>query len=281
MEDRIESIGRGSIIQHGKLNDRIYLIKLGEKDCPEILDTMRRMAAEHAYTKIFCKVPDWAAPDFIADGYMSEAMIPGFYQGKETAFFLAKYLDSDRLMNLENQSLSELSKLLKSPPGQAKIENRDKLRLEMLGTEDIKQITDLYRKVFMSYPFPIHNPGYILKTMNENVHYFGVKKKGKIIAVSSAEIDREGRNAEMTDFATHPEFRGKKLGQMLLVKMEKEMQAGGMKTLYTIARLQSIPMNKVFLNHSYKYAGTLLRNTNIAGSIESMNVYYKHLKPCP
>jgi hypothetical protein len=68
MEDRIETIGRGSVIQHGKLNNRIYLIKLGKSEGPDILDVLRQMAVENAYTKIFCKVPEWAAPLFIADG---------------------------------------------------------------------------------------------------------------------------------------------------------------------------------------------------------------------
>jgi putative beta-lysine N-acetyltransferase len=277
MEDRIETIGKGSIIQHGKLNNRIYLIKLGKKEGPDILDVLKRMAAENAYTKIFCKVPEWAAPLFIADGYMTEAMIPRFYQGNEAAFFMAKYTDSDRLMKLETQSLEALSDLLKSVPGNEKIAKKGKYKLRKLGTEDVAQITDLYRNVFLSYPFPIHNPGYILKTMKANVRYFGAVKKGKLVAVASAEIDQEGRNAEMTDFATDPEFRGQKLGQLLLMKMEKEMEAQHMKTLYTIARLKSIPMNKVFLKHQYQYAGTLLSNTNISGSIESMNIYYKHL----
>jgi putative beta-lysine N-acetyltransferase len=277
MEDRIETIGRGSIIQHGKLNNRIYLIKLDHQDCLGLLDSLRRMATEHAYAKIFCKVPEWAAPLFIADGYMTEAIIPGFYKGTESVFFLAKYLDSDRLMNLENQSLGELSKLLKETRGKEEPTNNNSFKIEQLGVADVVQITNLYRKVFLSYPFPIHHPGYILKTMKEKVRYFGVSRKGKLIAAASAEVDFEGENAEMTDFATSPAFRGQKLGQLLLGKMEKEMKAARVKTLYTIARLPSIPMNKVFLNRRYQYAGTLLRNTNISGNIESMNVYYKHL----
>ena len=280
MEDRIETVGKGSIIQHGKLNNRIYLIKLSEKDCPGILDILRKMAVKHAYAKIFCKVPEWAVPLFLADGYMTEAIIPGFYQGIDSAFFLAKYLDSDRIMNLENQSLGELGGLLKNSrkhKKEEKITGKGVYKVEQLGVADVEKITDLYSKVFLSYPFPIHNLGYILKTMQENVRYFGIRKKEKIIAVASAEIDEEGKNAEMTDFATSPDFRGQKLGQLLLKKMEKEMEVTGMKTLYTIARLTSIPMNKVFLKHRYQYAGTLLRNTNISGSIESMNVYYKHL----
>lgn len=277
LEDVIETIGKGSLIQHGKLNNRIYLIKLIEEDCPDILDALRRMAAKHAYTKIFCKVPEWAAPVFIADGFMTEAIIPAFYRGKDAAFFMAKYLDSDRLMLLENQSLKELSALLKSTHMKEKLPGNNSFLIRQLGPTDVEQITDLYRKVFQSYPFPIHNREYIRLTMQDNVRYFGVSKKGKLIAVASAEIDEEGKNAEMTDFATDPDFRGRRLGQLLLAKMEKEMEALRMKTLYTIARLPSIPMNKVFLKHQYQYAGTLLRNTNISGAIESMNVYYKQL----
>jgi putative beta-lysine N-acetyltransferase len=277
LEDKIETIGKGSIIQHGKLNNRIYLIKLAEGDFPGILDELRRIAADHAYTKIFCKVPEWAAPVFFADGFLTEAIVPGFYLGRDAAFFLAKYLDSDRLMQLENQSLRELSDLLKSAQLMETLPENDSVQIKHLGVADAEQITELYRRVFQSYPFPIFNPEYILRTMQEFVRYFGVIKNGKLIAVASAEIDQEGMNAEMTDFATDPDFRGQKLGQLLLARMEEEMNAMGIKTLYTIARVPSIPMNKVFLKHQFQYAGTLLRNTNISGSIESMNVYYKQL----
>lgn len=277
MNDKIEKIGRGSVIQHGKLNNRIYLIKLNKKDCPGIIDTLRNMARENEYGKIFCKVPEWAAPLFIADGFVTEAIIPQFYQGNDAAFFLAKFLNSERLMYLEKDSLGELSELLKISHKKEKYPINDSYKLWQLGAADVEQITALYRKVFKSYPFPIHNPGYILKTMKENMNYYGVRKNRKLIAIASAEINAEGENAEMTDFATDPDFRGRKLGQLLLDRMEKEMTAMQIKTLYTIARLPSIPMNKVFLKSRYQYAGTLLRNTNISGGIESMNVYYKHL----
>jgi putative beta-lysine N-acetyltransferase len=180
-------------------------------------------------------------------------------------------------MNLETSSLLEFSELLKNNQKKKPYSDKSSIKIKHLDNNDVEQITDLYRKVFLSYPFPIHNPGYILKTMQENVHYYGVSKKKKLIAIASAEIDKKGANAEMTDFATDPDFRGQKLGQLLLEKMEMEMEAMQIKTLYTIARLKSIPMNKVFLKHQYLYAGTLIKNTNISGSIESMNVFYKHL----
>jgi hypothetical protein len=59
--------------------------------------------------------------------------------------------------------------------------------------------------------------------------------------------------------------------------MEEAMQRQGIKTLFTIARLASIPMNKTFLRFGYQYSGTFINNTQIAGRIESMNLLYKHI----
>ena len=135
MEDRIETIGQGSIIQHGKLNNRIYLIKLAREDGSGLLDSLRKLARENSYTKIFCKVPEWAVPLFIADGYMTEAIIPRFYQGKTAAFFLAKYLDSDRLMFPESQRLEALGGLLKSAPRPETLPKQDAFPIRQLGIE--------------------------------------------------------------------------------------------------------------------------------------------------
>jgi putative beta-lysine N-acetyltransferase len=109
------------------------------------------------------------------------------------------------------------------------------------------------------------------------VQYFGAEKDGKLAALSSSEIDFKGQNAEMTDFATHPDHTGNNLSNLLLRQMEKQMKQQGINTLYTIARLNSIPMNKTFLKNEYQYSGTLIKNTNIAGNIESMNIYYKQI----
>jgi len=107
--------------------------------------------------------------------------------------------------------------------------------------------------------------------------YFGIFSDKKLVAVSSAECNDSKKNTEMTDFAVLPAHRGKQLSIHLLSFMEEALVKDGFKTLYTIARLRSIPMNKTFYNNGYKYAGTLTRNTQISGKIESMNVWYKKI----
>ncbi len=282
MQDRTEIIGKGTRIQHGKFNDRIYLMKLSREDVPGILDDLRSIAVENGYTKIFCKVPGWAAPLFFSDGFLMEASIPGFYREKDAVFFLSKFLDSDRLLGVEHGRLEELAGLLRSRITAPAPSDDQGIRAVFLrlNSSHAGQITGIYRKVFLSYPFPIHDPDYITGNMKRgDVQYYGFEKNGKLIALASAEIDRKGRNAEMTDFATLPDYRGNRLSIRLLMEMEREMKQQQITTLYTIARLNSIPMNKTFLKLRYSYAGTLISNTNIAGRIESMNVYYKHIFP--
>jgi len=46
-----------SLIQHGKENDRVYLMKLDERDLSDILEELNRLAEDSGYTKIFAKVP--------------------------------------------------------------------------------------------------------------------------------------------------------------------------------------------------------------------------------
>ncbi|MFW5780428.1 MAG: putative beta-lysine N-acetyltransferase, partial [Bacillota bacterium] len=98
-----------------------------------------------------------------------------------------------------------------------------------------------------------------------------------LFAIASSETNKKYLNAEMTDFAILPEYRGKNLSLLLLCEMEKNMKDMGYKLLYTIARAVSYGMNCTFSKLGYQFSGTLINNTNISGNIESMNLWYKVL----
>ena len=113
--------------------------------------------------------------------------------------------------------------------------------------------------------------------MQEGVPYYCIRIEGRIAALAAAEIDLASKNAEMTDFATLPKWRGMGLAGMLLSHMDKKARELGLETAYTIARAGSHGMNFVFQNNGYNYAGLLKNNSQICGSIQSMTVWYKHL----
>lgn len=279
MYDMIEKMGK-STVQHGPNNNRIYLMKLQKEDYPKIIKELDSLARKNKYTKIFAKLPSWAIDRFEADGYIKEASIPDFYDGKTDVWFYSRFIDPSRsTTDLQAKEIIdkhiELALTRKNRP--IVIQENPSFHLRILNETDVTDLTKIYRKVFRSYPFPIFEESYLKKTMHENVLYFGVFKDKQLIAVSSAEMDVPAKNAEMTDFATIPELAGNNLSLILLREMEAEMRKRKMKTLYTIARCFSAGMNITFAKMDYTFAGTLINNTDISGKIESMNVWYKSL----
>jgi putative beta-lysine N-acetyltransferase len=278
MSDTIETIGR-TVVQKGPHNDRIYVMKLAACDVPWIIDRLRDIATDNGYSKIFIKAPASAIGDFLKKGYVVEARVPRFFNGSEDGFFLARYLkDARRHEPMGGHIREVLAKALAKAGVRKHVPLAPGYSFHMAANEDAGDLARLYKKVFATYPFPIFDEGYLKKTMMENIRYFCVRANDRIVAASSAEMDRSLKNVEMTDFATHPEHQGKKLSSYLLMKMEEDMLDEGMKIAYTIARSLSYPVNSLFSRAGYAYGGTLVKNTNICGSFESMNVWYKALE---
>ncbi len=279
MNDITTKIGN-SQIQHGPDSDRIYLMHLDTADLPTIVEDLEALAATHGYSKIFAKVPEAAAAKFEAAGYKCEATVPGFFQqGSQTGVFLGRFLKSERAEEPKPDVVENNIQLARDKADSpAKQPSDDEFDFIELGPDDTEEMAEVYKEVFPIYPFPIHDPAYLRETMETHIRYFGARRKhdgGKLVAIASAEMDRDHGYVEMTDFATLPDQRGKGLATFLLVRMEEAMRDEPIATFFTIARALSAGMNITFARQAYRYAGTLTNNTGISGGIESMNVWYK------
>lgn len=274
--DSIVKVGK-SIIQHGKYNDRIYLMKLDKGDLPSLLDKIDTLAEQKCYSKIFAKAPGSCRKLFCEYNYLCEVVIQQYY-GKEDALFMSKFLSDARSVNTLNEIHEDVLKTALSKEGKQLSSISPEYTIRICDKNDVEQMADVYKKTFKTYPFPIQDPNYLLKVMEENIVFFGVFNEDKPLALSSAEMDIEHFGVEMTDFATLPEFRRDGFSSHLLAHMNKEMKKRGIRTAYTIARAKSYGMNIVFAKSGYTYCGMLVNNTNISGNIESMNVWSKNLE---
>lgn len=278
MIDKIEKINN-TLIQHGKKSNRIYIMKIDqEEDVQRLIRDADHLANANRYTKIFAKVEEKLEEDFSNKGYIVEAEVPSFYVGDLKCFFMAKYFDEQRSVDQYDNIIKEVLDVSKSKSVSVIKDLESDFEIRECNKKDIKNICSLYSEVFETYPFPIFDPKYIESTMNDNVIYFGAWENNRLVAISSIELDREANNAEMTDFATHPDYRGNNLSFYLLEKMELKLNALKVPTAYTIARSMSFGMNTTFSKSNYIYAGTLINNTNIGGQIESMNIWYKDVR---
>ncbi|MFV0423165.1 putative beta-lysine N-acetyltransferase [Oleidesulfovibrio sp.] len=274
--DSIEQIGR-SVLQHGPLNDRVYLMKVDPADAQRLMKAVYELAEANGYSKLFAKVPQDVIPLFTQHGFTKEACVPRMQNGKKDICFMSRFLRLWRQQPDTPKKIHQALQIAKAKGYQKPPALTGGYTLHEMQPKHTEEMAKLYDTVFPSYPFPINDSEYLCDCMKDNVRFFGAMQKGRIVALASAEMDAAHANAEMTDFATLPKHRGKRLARHLLHHMEQCLLQSGFQTAFTIARAVSIGMNATFARSGFDFAGTLVNNTNISGKIESMNVWHKSL----
>ena len=275
--DTIQHI-KGSLIQHGSHNDRIYLIHLDPNDTHELIKALDQLALKHRYGKIFAKIPADSWQAFESANYQIEAVVPEMFNRKNTGFFISKYIHADRqTISYDENVYAPTQPTGENASGHTHENGPTRIDIEPCKQLDTEEMSNVYEQVFESYPFPIHVPDYLKQMMRQDVLYYCIRKAGRIAAIAAAETDMANKNAEMTDFATLPRWRNLGFAHLLLKHLERKIHGLGIKTIYTIARASSKGMNSVFEKNGYTYSGLLPNNSQICGSIQSMTVWYKHL----
>lgn len=253
-------------------------MKLDPADTSDIIRYADDLTHKEGYTKIFVKVPESSVEIFANAGYITEATVPFFYRGKDSAVFMAKYTDPGRKEVPHTTVLADVLSAAFGFVGERSSQELPKgFSLMHAHASDAEEIAALYRSVFETYPFPIFDPEYIRESMQGHIRYYVIRKSHQLAAVASCEIEAENLNAEVTDFATDPLYRGMGFAGTVLHTIENDLKKEGILLTYTIARAISRPVNAVFAGAGYQYGGLLPNNTNICGSLESMNVWYKKL----
>jgi putative beta-lysine N-acetyltransferase len=289
VSDQVQKLGE-STIQHGPFSDRVYALELSPSDMPEILDEIEGLAVDRAYGKLVAKARESDFGAFLARGYKVEARIPEFFDHEEPGLFVGKFLDAGRAQEERPEKVTEVlmtaqlertMNQLKEEPEPLPLGTNQDMDFREAHPHDADAVAECYSSVFESYPFPIHDPAHIREAQAEGVRFFTVWDGGDLVAASSMEPGGAPGAVEMTDFATRPSHRGRGLATGLLGIMNLQAKASGLRVAYTIARALSFGMNITFARHAYQYAGTLIKNTQIAGSIDTMNVWFKLIPSDP
>ncbi len=274
--DSITTVGN-SLIQKGSFNDRIYLMSLSEQDMPEIVDDLIKMATTEDFSKIFAKIPNSYADSFISNGFEKEAVVPGLF-AEEDGMFLSFYRYPWRKRQGNKVELDQVLSVAETKKGKGNVSTLPStLTMRRLDPLDVDALTRLYDKTFETYPFPITDPDFIGQEMADGVRFMGVFEDDVLVGAASAEISSDGYSAEMTDFAVNPDYRKMGIAGALLRALEEECCDLDIKCCFTIARACSHGINSLFSKGDYSFSGRLINNTNISGSLESMNVWYKSM----
>ncbi|MEA3306642.1 MAG: putative beta-lysine N-acetyltransferase [Elusimicrobiota bacterium] len=242
-----------------------------------MLKRLAWLAEANSFDKIFVKAKEKDFQKFLSHGYMLEGIIKYYFDG-EDAYVLSRFSSVERAKSSKLIKESELIEdiIYRSNPPKKRFLPKN-IKIVRATKADISKLVYIYRQVFETYPSPLTSPDYIESVINQDVYFLLALEDGEPVAAASAEINRKHLNAELTDCASIPVVQGKGIMQFILRELEKMMIKEGMTSLYTLARSQSIGMNKSFFRLSYEYSGRLINNCDIFGSFEDLNIWAKKI----
>lgn len=227
--------------------------------------------------KIICNSNKESLESFVSAGFAIEGRINGYFKG-EDAFCMSYYINSDRNIcsNFTQKDLL-VKQCLSLQNSYVYNENNQVYQIRTATENDIPEMIKLFSTVFLTYPTPIYNQEYLKEAMNNKILYKVAVYDEKIVSIASADMDKENLNAEITDCATSPAYRGKGILANIIYSLECDLKDKGFLTLYSLCRAINPSINFVLSKHNYNFTGRMVNNCNICGTFEDMNIWVKNI----
>lgn len=257
-------------------NKRVVIIELNNISVQNIKRIIHFSSKEH-FGKIICKCDYISFETFIEAGFILEGKIKGYFKG-EDGFYMSYFISSDRkICSSFSQKELLVKECLEVKDTFIYTGSRSIYAIRDAVENDIQEMIRLFSTVFSTYPSPVYDEEYLRKTMQEKVLYKIAIHDGKIVGVASADMDKENLNAEITDCATYPDYRGRGILSDIFYALELELKNRGFITLYSLSRAINPGINIVLSKHNYEFTGRLINNCNICGTFEDMNIWVKNI----
>lgn len=278
MFETIENF-EGATIYHGEIHNRVYLSEINSAKIDAILPKMTELAKQKKYDKILGLVPENAITHFKSNGFTIEAKIPGLYNGKTTGYFLAEYLNKNRLQCDEKQlktieTVKRIAMAANKPNENPHMGIPKDYTIRKLWKKDFSSLATLHEMAYKYHPKHIKKVQDFegLEAMDHQFH--GLFIQDELLVSAILRVHTKEANLEIVDFATHPDYRGQNLSYYLVQEIKKLMGDKDCTTIYALARATSYGLNITYSKHGFKFAGTLTNNAFVRDAMESMNVWY-------
>lgn len=256
-------------------NSRIKIIDFNTISLKNLLRIIDFSSKENL-GKIICNCHNEFLGVFTEAGFQLEGILDGYFKGKD-ALCMSYFIDKNRKIIKDNFSKDSVLKQSLEVNNSYVYKANSKYYIRTATESDIKEMIELFSNVFSTYPSPVYDKNYLKETMNEKVLYKVAIDNGKIVSVASADMNVENLNAEMTDCATYPNYRGKGILSDLIYALELELKNRGFMTLYSLSRAINPGVNFVLSKHNYNFRGRLINNCDICGNFEDMNIWVKNI----
>jgi beta-lysine N6-acetyltransferase len=254
-------------------NSRIKL-KSFEGDPSAVAATLLKTARSFGAGKAIAFVHPQDKDAF--SGFVQEGEIPGYFAGKD-AVCLAGYTDDRRRMPRDTGKAERIIKLAREKAGKGESVDSPYI-LRPAETADSAALASFYGDIFRdSYPTPVSDPEYLKEAINGDSVFWLLEDNQIIIGAASLETDPVNKNAEVTDCAVMPAYRGQGLLALMVNHLEEEGRQRKLTCLYSLSRALLPGINIVLSASGYRWYGRLINNCQICGDFEDMNIWQKFI----
>jgi beta-lysine N6-acetyltransferase len=266
----------GTTVRTDNINNRLKIVDY-EAISKNALKEIIMFAQKNDFGKIISTCLQKDSILFEDSGFINEGIIKSFYKG-ENAFWYSCFLKAERVLSKHKKREDSIIAMASDKKGTYR---HRKTTLEIRDTtqEDIPMMTDIFKSVFETYPTPVHDEDYLERVMDNRIHFKAAFDNGKLVSIASADMDRKNLNAEITDCATYPQYRGRGLLSRLIKAIEDDLKNMGFYSVYSLSRAINPGINISLSKLGYDYMGRLINNCNICGGFEDMNIWCKKLNP--
>lgn len=270
----------GTSILFEPISNRLKIYKLPEQNLidPFIL-SVKQLGQQHHCDKLIFYVKLAQQPMIHPYASRYEGMIESFFNG-ENAHIYAIFLDPKRNHHHLSDQEKNVLRLVHRKKGEGpshRFQLPASFHMRWAKQQDAEQMSILYKTIFKSYPTPMNEPDFIKQMIVDNVYFLVVEHRNDIVSACSAELLQNFRSAELSDCATFREHRSKQLLSYQVAHLIPRLKKIGVGTLFSYSRSTSVGMNLVNAKHGFHYGGRMVQNSNISGSMENMNIWYKTL----
>ncbi|SDH72727.1 beta-lysine acetyltransferase [Alteribacillus persepolensis] len=260
-------------------NERIKIYALPKEEAmPVFLESLKKLARRNHCSKLILYVKRKDRTRKSLSPFQLEGAIKGFFQG-EDAFIYSLFLQSARSQTVHHD---REKRVIQQAFTHKKAVQRSILpvsyTMRRALEKDAPAMSQLYRTAFQKHPTPTQDPAFIQNAMNKNVYFTVIEYKGHIVSACSAQMMPSFQSAEINHCATLPQHRHKGLLSYQYSFFIRLMQQKKITTLFSYAPSLSLPMNSINVSHNFRYGGKMVRNRNIFGRFESMNIWFKQLR---
>jgi len=260
-------------------NNRMKIYRLPyERITIETIKAFKNLGRKKRCEKLIFYVNDYEKDMLTNDNnFVQEGFIAGFFQGDD-AYVFAMFLDPNRNQSIDKDEQHRVIDMVEQdkhiylkrplPAGYT---------MRHATVHDTSELAQLYDTIFETYPTPMNNAQYIENLMQDDVYFTIIEYHGQIVSASAADIIPDFNSAEMTDCATLLEHRQKGLLSHQFSYLIELMRQKGVQTLFCYSRAVSLGMNLINIRNGFTYGGRMVQNSNIAGRLECMNIWFKNI----